>query len=117
VTWKQSKPWSVTEHTPPDDAVTICSGMRCPCYPRIAHNIQCAHEFCVAKKFELSGERTVCSFLSPKGQHKYVETCLSCALHHIEAGRTVVNPLLPSPKVKIAIFSNLHTTHMIGYKI
>jgi hypothetical protein len=54
VVWKASKPWSVTEQTPPDDAVIICSGMRCPCHPRIAHNIQCAHEFCVAKKFELS---------------------------------------------------------------
>ncbi len=54
VVWKASEPWSVTEQTPPDDAVIICSGMRCPCHPRIAHNIQCAHEFCVAKKFELS---------------------------------------------------------------
>jgi hypothetical protein len=54
VVWKASKPWSVTEQTPPDDAVIICSGMRCPCHLRIAHNIQCAHEFCVAKKFELS---------------------------------------------------------------
>ena len=54
VVWKASEPWSVTEQTPPDDAVIICSGMRCPCHLRIAHNIQCAHEFCVAKKFELS---------------------------------------------------------------
>jgi hypothetical protein len=28
--------------------------MCCPCHPRIAHNIQCAHELCVAKKFELT---------------------------------------------------------------
>jgi hypothetical protein len=39
-------------------------------------------------------------------------------LHHIvEAGRKVVYPLLPSPKVKIVISSNLHTTHTVGYKI
>jgi hypothetical protein len=54
VVWKASEPWSVTEQTPPDDAVIIPSGMRCPCHPRIAYNIQCAHEFCVAKKFELT---------------------------------------------------------------
>jgi hypothetical protein len=54
VVWRASEPWQVTDEIPPDDAVIISSGMRCSCHTRIAHNIQCAHEFCVAKKFELS---------------------------------------------------------------